>query len=311
MEAGVPQARHRPRGGPGQDAPHSEPPRRLEPHDPAAGLHHEQPSTKSVVREPAFQGLEVDSQHRSHVGVHRGGAEALVEPHLGQDLAGERDVHLRQGFLQPRRYRALVRVVGEGEHEPHGDTFHARAAEPGHGPIDGVCIQRFQHRAIAVDALGDRVDPLPGNQRVGGRLLGFVQIRAHPAPHVEHVPKTGGGEQRRARAAARQQGVGGDGASVDDPFGAGQQFSESDAQLHARERQAGQQRTRAVLWIGESLAKQAMTSAGHHQIDEGAANVHAYAVCGFRFSHTRKPCRVDPDPSSPAERGFTQPRAAR
>ena len=86
------------------------------------------------------------------------------------------------------------------------------------------------------------MDPLPGNQRVGRRLLGVVQVRAHPAPHVEHVPEPGGGEQRRARPVARQQGVGGDGAAVNDPFGTLQQLAEGEAQILGHEREAGHER---------------------------------------------------------------------
>ena len=117
------------------------------------------------------------------------------------------------------------------------------------------------------------MNPLPGNQRIGRRLLGVVKVRAHPAPHVQHVPEPGRSEQRRARAAARQQGVGGDGAAVNDPFGTLQQLPEGEAQVLGHQREAGHKRARAVLRIGQSLQDAAVAVAGDHQVDEGAADV--------------------------------------
>ena len=285
METGVPKPRHRARGGSGQDAPDPEPGSRTQPHDPAAGLHDQQPAAEAVVRQPPIEGFEVGRQHRSHVGVHGGGAEAFVEPHLGQHLAGERDVQVRQAFPEPRRRRALVGVVGKGEHEAHGDAFHPHPPDLGHGLVDGLLIQRFQHRAVAVDALLDGVYPLPGNQRVRWRLLGVVKIGTHAPPHVEHVPEPGRGEQRRMCAVAGQQRVGGDGAAVDDPLGAGQQFPWGEAQLLGRKRQAGQKRARAVSGIGQGLEDETAAVAGDHQVDEGTTDVHADHVSTSGITH--------------------------
>ena len=176
-------------------------------------------------------------------------------------------------------------IVGEGEHEPHGNAFHPRTPEPVHRPIHRVFTHGFQHRAIAVHALGDGMNPLPGNQRVGRRLLGVVQVRAHTPPHVEHVPEPGRGEQRRARPVARQQGVGGDGAAVNDPFGTLQQLAEGEAQILGHEREAGHERARAILRIGQSLQDAAVAAAGDHEVDEGAADVYADHISRSGTTH--------------------------
>ena len=72
---------------------------------------------------------------------------------------------------------------------------------------------------------------------------------------------------------------------MNDPFGTLQQLAEGEAQILGHEREAGHERARAVLRIGQGLQDAAVAAAGHHEVDEGAADVDADHVSNSRITH--------------------------
>ena len=76
--------------------------------DAAAGMHQEDGAGRALLRQPRAQPVEVALHHRLDVGVGAGGVEALVFPHLGGDVGGQRDREAREPLGQHVAHEALV-----------------------------------------------------------------------------------------------------------------------------------------------------------------------------------------------------------
>jgi len=133
---------------------------------------------------------------------------------LGQNIAGQVDRHVRQRPAQPLANLLLVLRVQKTEQECDRDRFHSRSLERGNESVDLFFRQRRHDRTVRADTLGDLESQSTRDQGRGRVLKKIIKVRARGASQLEHIPKTAGGDEGRARAAFLQDRVGHHGGRV-------------------------------------------------------------------------------------------------
>ena len=158
---------------------------------------------------PPGQPLEVGGELRAQVGVGDGGREALVLAELGEHLARQRDVEVRERF--PYRFADLLLVLGVQEREQQADRDGVDLGLPQRvdGLLHAVLVERLE-LAVGPHPLLHREAQIPRHERLRAPLGEVVERRAVLAGELDQVAEALGRDQRGARAAALEQRVGGD-----------------------------------------------------------------------------------------------------
>ena len=122
---------------------------------------------------------------------------------------------MRQGGGDRLAEGALVFVVGIGMQQANRDGVDRQRLQRRHQPGNFAVFQRHDHGAVMGHAFAHLEPPLAWNQ--GRRHDGseIVEPRPRMAAQRQHVAKSLGGHQRRARAAHLDEGVGADGGAVE------------------------------------------------------------------------------------------------
>ncbi len=182
----------------------------------AVGLHR-----VGGAREPARLGAlldlgEVAVEDGLHVGVEDRGARALVLAHLARHVPGGGDRDAREPLLQARLRRALVVGVRVGVQEADGDRLDLQlGAAVGHR-VERVHVERLEHLARAVDALGHLEAQPARHERLRLVVAEVVHVRPVAAADEEDVAEAAGRHERGARALALGDRVDHDRAAVDE-----------------------------------------------------------------------------------------------
>ena len=156
---------------------------------------------------------EVACEDRLHAGVDRGGGAALVLAVLGQDFMTRGDEFVGPDPLHDSPGPSfVVRVAIRVQKVDH----HRLASPPEQLPgcrRHRVLVERDLHAAARVHALRNLQAQLAGDERLEppGQSIG---LRPGPAPELQHVPKSAGGDQAGGCELAFQQSVGGGGRAV-------------------------------------------------------------------------------------------------
>ncbi len=161
----------------------------------------------------AGQAAEIGGQQGGEGGVERGRGGALVLAERADELARERHVRAGQELREQGPEQPLVRGVGVGMKQRHGDRLRRGVGEPGDQLARLAGVERAQ-RAVGPHALGHGEAQLGRHERRRSGLAQPIEVRPVLSRQLDHVGEAGGGEQRGARGVALQQRVGGDGHAV-------------------------------------------------------------------------------------------------
>ena len=242
---------------------------------PATRHHQQQGAHHARLRHLLTQTTQVAGHQRAHIGVRHRGGKALVFPHFRTHFAGQADRDaLTQLSLQNGPRLLLMGWVRPGVNKANCHRLHAsRPHLTGSGEHRGF-VQGQQHRAIGGNALSHRETQRPGHQGWRHFDVDVVGVKALLKTHLQHVAKTGRGQQGSAGALALDQRIGGQGGAVDE-----------EADLRWADPRLRQQLQDAVHHCHFGLARRgqhfaAETPGGRfqHHIGEGAANVGGQAV---------------------------------
>ena len=209
-----------PPAGPGEHRAHGVPSGLRRADAAAVRLHDAQPRRRATrrggVRESGLEGAEVARHRRGDIRVGDRRAHPL-------ELAVFRQHLVRDGAVQAGRSReaagqlgeaALVVRVHEREERADRDRVHPGVGDRAQDALGGGLVERLDDLAVGGDALGDLETQLLGHEgrRAGG--VEGVEVGPRLAADHERVAEALGGDQRGARAAAREQRVGGDRGAV-------------------------------------------------------------------------------------------------
>ena len=148
------------------------------------------------------------------------------------------------------------------------DTLRDQLADD---PPRAVLVERLAHRAVGQQPfahLAAQVSRHEGRRRIDEQV---VHVVATLVANLERVPEALGGEERRARALALDERVGGERRAVHDRADG----ARGSPRLLEERRDALLDRVRRVFRRGENLAhaRGARRLVDHHEIGEGAADV--------------------------------------
>ena len=213
--------------------------------------------------------LEIGIHQRLDIGVGDRRRGALVFAHLGTDLARQRDPEAGQLLLQDVARAPLVRRIGVGMHEGDGDAFRALALELARGVAHRLLVERQADMAMHVHALGHREAQRARHQRLGLLDGEVVLVVAAFVGDIEDVAEALGGEQRRARAAPLDHGVGGERRAVHEHG----DIAEAAPGIGQDQPHTVENRLLGPLRRGQQLARQPLPALFQHHVRERAADV--------------------------------------
>jgi len=164
--------------------------------------------------QPHLQPAQVAGDQRLHVGVGGRRAEPLPLAHLRRDLARQRHRQIRHCVVQDVAHAALMGRVDEAVQEADRDALHALPPQHRDEFMHRVLVERQQHGALVVEPLRHRQAQVARHQRLRQGDVEVVLVVAALVAHRQHVPKPLGRDQRRPRALALDDGVGGERCAV-------------------------------------------------------------------------------------------------
>jgi len=231
---------------------------------------------------------DVVHHHRLEIGVEQGGRESRPFANARQDLARQRYVDGGTFVLDQRARLLLVRRVHEREQVADGDRFDAGILELARGAANGVLVERVEHSAGVVAALGNFLGE--ALRRDGGRLRIEIIEQVAVARLVLnflHRAVALRDQQSDLGAAQLQQRVGGDGGAVSEKT----DLRRRDA-VGNESRDPLQHTQRGIFWRARDLLDRELPRRRieQHEIGVGAAHIHAEPVT--RAAHAGLPITV-------------------
>ena len=228
------------------------------------------------VRTPALEAAlerpEIAADDRLEVGVDHRGRGALVLLHLGQDVEADRGGQVGRQSPDDLLEQPLVRRVGVGVEQADGDRLDALVEQAAHRALGVSGLQRLADVSSGVDPLVHR-DPQMARHQDRRLLPGHVVEPRHPKrADLEHVAEALGRDQAGARALALEDRVRGHGGAVADLLHLGRRGA--DLLEHGREPEHDGARI-VVDGRGDLLGVEPAVGPQHHDVGEGAADVHA------------------------------------
>ena len=210
---------------------------------------------------------EIPAHARRHVGVERGGREALILPELGQHLGRGRNRRLGKPLGDNRRASLLVLGIGVGVQEADRHRVDALFRQPARDRIHLGLVEGPHHRSIDAQPLLHLDALRPRHQRADRRRLDIVHGHAVAAADDQHVLVAGGDEDGEPCSIALQRRVGGDRGAV--------HHAPELLGFHPQSSDAGEDTFRLVAWCGGRLQhlKLAGRHVEQHQVRERAADV--------------------------------------
>jgi hypothetical protein len=243
--------------------------RRVESGQAAARCDHEQRAGDATLLQRLVEAAEIAVHHRLHVGVGDRGRPALVLADLGRDLARQRDRDAGQQVGQDVASTSLMLAVEIGVHVADGDRLDAGGLQPGCERAYRALVQRDQHVATAVHALGNAEAQVARHQRRWLDHEDVVLLEAVLEGDLDRIAKTLGHDQCRLGALALDDGIGCERRAVNDQaeitrLGAGELHDLGHAGQHAFFRRARR---------GQHLGAGALAVPFEAEVGEGATDV--------------------------------------
>ena len=215
---------------------------------------------------------QVGADPRCEIGIGRRRREPLVLAELGEDLAGERDVDLGEGRAHGLADQPLVLGVPKREQEADRHGLDLSFPQSADGRLHAAGVER-RELPVRSHALAHREAQLAWHERRRAVRGQGVQRRAVLAADLQYVPEALGGDERCARAAPLEQGVGGHGHAV----GEGRDV----AAAHAGGLDRPHRALGLVLRRRGDLPGYQLALDDRDEVGEGPADVHSEA----RISH--------------------------
>ncbi len=222
--------------------------------------------------------VDVVHHHRLEIGVEQGGGEARPFADARQHLARQRHVHAGAFLRNDRARLVLVARIHEGEEVADRDRFDRRGFQLARGLPHRLGVERHQHVAQIVRALGN----LPGAALRRDRRRPFEVIVEQVAVarlvlDFLHRAIALGDQQPHLGAAHLQQRVGGDGGAVREEADVAGRDAARDEARHAVEHAE-----RGIPGRARNLLDQQVAVSGveQHQVGVRAADVDAEPVTG-------------------------------
>ena len=200
--------------------------RHLRRHHAAVGLHDQQRARKTGFAQAALQLRQIMIEDRPHIGVERGGADAIVEADGGQQLGRCGEERAGQFLAHQSRGFRFVRRIGEGVHEADRHRLDVFRLEQLDGAAHVVELQRFHRAAMAVEAFGHADSQIARHHRRHIGVAVVVALLANAAAHFQRVAHARCCNEPGLGAAAGQRGVGRHRGAVDDHFDAAEKVGE-------------------------------------------------------------------------------------
>ena len=191
-------------------------PRRSKGIHPAATLHYEQLGGDTGLGQPIFDPLQIACDHRTDATVDRGRAGPQILAELGCHFGRQRDDGLGKDFGENRPGPPLVDGVGVGVQKADGDGLYALRSQRGRYLAQDVFVERCQHGAAGIEALGYAKTAVARHERPGLFKLQVVESGTNLAGDLQHIAEALGGDKARWRDLALDDGVGGDCGAVND-----------------------------------------------------------------------------------------------
>ena len=170
-------------------------------------------------------------EDRTHIGIERGGADAVVEADGGQQLrrcgqerAGQFLAHQSRGFR-------FVRRIGEGVHEADRHRLDVFQFEQRDGAAHVVERERLHAAAMAVEAFFHSDSQMARHHRRHIGVAVVVALLADAAAHFQRVAHARRCNEPGLGAAAGQRGVGRHRGAVDDHFDAAEESCEFERRI--------------------------------------------------------------------------------
>ena len=158
-------------------------------------------------------------------------------------------------------------------HEADRDRLDAVILQTRHLRADRRFVERKPHRAVHIDALRHREAQRARHQRL--RLLDHevVLVVAALGCDIERVAKAVRGDQRRARAAPLDDGIGGERRAVNEHVDVG----EVQARIAEHEARSVEHALLRPLRGGQYLSGDPLGAAVENDVGEGAADIDGHA----------------------------------
>ena len=103
--------------------------------------HQQTGAVEATFSQPLAHVNEVTRYQRPNVSIGASGALAFVFADLGTNLAGQRDIKIREVLQKNLAYARLMCRIGIGMQQPHCDTFDGFGLDAFDQRIDGRLIQ--------------------------------------------------------------------------------------------------------------------------------------------------------------------------
>ena len=212
--------------------------------EPAVSLHHEQRPGVARGLQLRLQLFDVALRFRAGVSVDHGRRGAFVFARQRRDVGGRADETIRCDPSYEVAQRRFMRGIPERPQQANRDRADPFIGEQfADRGLRGGFIERFDHRALVIDAFTDPHDigDIDERRRAvrGDRMLHLVFGQAGPAAvgaagDAQRILEARGRQQRRCRAAVCQQDIVDDGRAVDEQPRVGEQLLERQAHRGGR-----------------------------------------------------------------------------
>ena len=107
----------------------------------ASRCHQQAGAVEATVSQPLAHVNKITRDQRSNVGIGASGALAFVFTDLGTNLAGQRDIKIREVLQKNLAYARLMCRIGIGMQQSHCDAFDGLSLNALDQCIDGRLIQ--------------------------------------------------------------------------------------------------------------------------------------------------------------------------
>ena len=234
----------------------------------AIALHHQQVAIVALGLQLGAQTRQVTVEHRLHGSIHRRRHAALVLAILRQDGVARRDIGIRPQPAHDLGGAALVRRVDVAVQEMDDDGLAARRQQRLRGLGDGGLVERRQHLAVGIHALGHFEPHLAVDQRREGAAQA-VSLRARATAQLQHVAKTLRCDQPDLGDLAFEHRIRGRRRAVHDRL--------QQRRIESRRRQRRHEADRLVVDRGRHLGELHLVGGriDRQQVGEGAADIDA------------------------------------
>ena len=247
----------------------------------AAGRHQQDRAMHPTRDQLAFEALQIRRHQRLHIGIGTGCRQPLELADLRAHLAGEGYRYARQPLSNHLGHRLLMVRLAIAVQQSDGHALHALLRQPVDSGGNRRPIEGYEHLAIRGQAFPDRQPQVPGHKRRGPVDVDVVLLEAVLERHLQGIPVSLGGQERRSGAPSLDQGIGGQRGAMQKENhlgGLAPRFPQYPAE-------AVQHRIRRILVGGEHLAGIPGFAVVQDDVGKGSADIRGDPHTAHALAH--------------------------